>query len=178
MHRIVIVGSSSTGKTTLAKNISKKLNIKHQELDEFFWEANWKEADPDVFINRVEQLTQTNEWVIDGNYSKIRDLVWSRATDVIWLDYPIKLILSQFFKRSFVRAFKREELWNSNKESLWNNLLKSDSLLMWILKTRKVYKQRYNDIINSNIYPQVKYHHMKSHSDSNELLQKIDSHQL
>lgn len=36
MTKIVIIGSSSSGKTTLAKNISKKLDIDHQELDYFF----------------------------------------------------------------------------------------------------------------------------------------------
>ena len=41
MQRIVIIGTSSSGKTTLGKNLAQKLNITHQELDFFFWEANW-----------------------------------------------------------------------------------------------------------------------------------------
>lgn len=173
MNRIVIVGCSSTGKTTLAKKISNKLKITHQELDEFFWEPNWQEAKLDVFKHKVGQFVSGDNWVIDGNYSRVRDMVWERATDVIWLDYSFKLVLIQFFKRSFVRCFSRKELWNGNKENLWNSILKPNSLFFWIIKTRNVYKNRYMEIINSNIYPHIKYHHMKNHEDSIKLLKEL-----
>jgi len=40
MKRIVIIGTSCSGKTTLAKTIALKLNIKHIELDKLHWKPN------------------------------------------------------------------------------------------------------------------------------------------
>jgi hypothetical protein len=42
-------------------------------------------AELDVFRGRVASVVATERWVIDGNYSKVRDLVWGRAEDVVWL---------------------------------------------------------------------------------------------
>ena len=124
MQRIVTIGSSSSGKTTLGKALSRKLNIEHKELDSFYWEANWKEASLDDFRKRVMLFVETKSWITDGNYSQVIDIVWPRATHVIWLDYPFHIIMKQFFTRSVLRSLKREELWNGNRETLWDSILR------------------------------------------------------
>ncbi len=42
IQRVVIIGSSSSGKTTLGKKLANKLSITHEELDALYWEPNWK----------------------------------------------------------------------------------------------------------------------------------------
>lgn len=32
-------------------------------------------------------LDEERVWVADGNYSTVRDVLWSRATHVVWLNY-------------------------------------------------------------------------------------------
>jgi len=90
-QRISVVGTSGSGKTTLARQIFQSIDIPHIELDALHHEPNWTEAPIDVFRKRVEQSLSGNSWVVDGNYSKVRDIVWSRADTVIWLDYPLPL---------------------------------------------------------------------------------------
>ncbi len=173
MKRIVIIGSSSSGKTTLGKALSKKFNIEHKELDLFFWEPNWTQADDETFRKRVDPFTAQEDWITDGNFSQVRDLVWGRATSVIWLDYPFHIIIRQFFKRSIIRSFKKEELWSGNKETLWNSILKSDSLLVWILKTYKRNKKRYSALMESTDYPNIKFIRLKSPKETEQFLSKL-----
>jgi energy-coupling factor transporter ATP-binding protein EcfA2 len=47
--RIVVVGTTSSGKSTLAKALSERLNLDFIELDALYWEPNWKGADPVTF---------------------------------------------------------------------------------------------------------------------------------
>jgi len=81
--RIVVVGTSGAGKTTLAKNIAAALAIPHIELDALHWDPDWRGlsvTDPDEFIRRVAAATAGDAWVVDGNYGLVRALTWRRAT--------------------------------------------------------------------------------------------------
>ena len=49
MTRVVVVGTSVSGKTTLARSLAGKLGVPHVELDSLYWEADWRTASPDVF---------------------------------------------------------------------------------------------------------------------------------
>lgn len=173
MERIVIIGSSSSGKTTFAKSLSEKLDIKHKELDFFYWEPNWTEATPENFRNRVDEFTSQSTWITDGNFGQIRDLVWARATTIIWLDYPFKIIMKQFFKRSIIRSFKKEELWNGNRETLWNSILRPKSLLVWILRTYRRNKKCFSVLMESTEYSNAKYIQLKHPKETEQFLKNI-----
>ncbi len=48
---------------------------------------------------RVEAVVAGESWVIDGNYSAVRHLVWSRADTVIWFDLPRRIVMRQVVAR-------------------------------------------------------------------------------
>jgi adenylate kinase family enzyme len=77
-RRIVVVGSTGAGKTTLAEALSARLNIPHVELDSFYWEAGWAPASTLDFRARVAEALADDAWVVDGNYQSVRDLVLRR----------------------------------------------------------------------------------------------------
>jgi hypothetical protein len=54
--------------------------------------------------------------VVDGNYSRMRDIVWSRVDTVIWVDPPRHRAMRQFIWRTLRRMATRAELWNGNRE--------------------------------------------------------------
>jgi adenylate kinase family enzyme len=114
MRRIVVVGTTGSGKTTLAAAIAARLGIPHIELDALHWEANWTEAPTDVLRDRITRALSGAAWVVDGNYGKVRDLFWSRADTVVWLDYSLPVILWQLAGRTLKRVVTREELWSGN----------------------------------------------------------------
>lgn len=136
-ERIVVIGTSGSGKTTMACNIAKRLAVPHVELDSLHWEANWTEAKVEDFCERVRSAVAGDAWVVCGNYSAVRSLVWPRAEMVVWLDYSFQVIMSRLLRRTLRRAFTREELWNGNKESLRTAFFSRDSILLWALTTYK-----------------------------------------
>jgi len=135
--RIVIIGTTSSGKSTLAKVLSDKFNYDFIELDALHWEPNWKEAELSVFRERVEKAVSAEAWVVAGNYSKARDLVWSKAEAVIWLDYPFPIVFWRLLTRTIRRGWMQEELWNGNREKFWWHLKlwSEESLFHWLFKT-------------------------------------------
>ena len=46
MQRLVVVGTSGSGKTTVAGQLALILGVPHIELDSLHWEPDWTEADP------------------------------------------------------------------------------------------------------------------------------------
>jgi len=134
-RRIVVVGTTGSGKTTLAGELARRLEVSHVELDALHWEPNWVEAPIGIFRERVIRAVSGGAWVADGNYSAVRDIVWSRADTIVWLDYSLPAILCRLTRRTFRRIFTREELWNGNRERIWVQFLSRDSIFLWALKT-------------------------------------------
>jgi adenylate kinase family enzyme len=79
MQRISVVGNSGSGKTTAARELAALLDIPHVELDAIFHLPDWQELPTADFRDRVARIAQEPTWVIDGNYTAVRDLVWTRA---------------------------------------------------------------------------------------------------
>lgn len=142
-RRINVVGSSSVGKTTLAAALASVLRVPHVELDALHWEPNWTEAPDQIFRERVISAIAGDEWVVDGNYSKARDLVWDRVEAVVWLDLPLRTVLWRWLRRTSRRVARREELWSGNRESLSTQVFSRDSLLWWILSTYRRRRREY-----------------------------------
>ena len=135
LRRIVVVGVTGSGKTTLARELSRRLGLPHVELDAFYWEPNWTPAPAETFRARVAEALQGGAWVADGNYGIARDIVWARADTLVWLDYGLPVILWQLTRRMWRRVFSQEELWNGNRERLREHFFSRDSLYLWAFRT-------------------------------------------
>jgi adenylate kinase family enzyme len=101
--RISVVGTTGSGKTTLARQIARHFQIPHIELDTLHWEPNWTPAAPEMFRQRVREAVAGNRWVVDGNYGGVgvRDIVWSQADTVVFLDYSFWLAIVLWMLRTY-----------------------------------------------------------------------------
>lgn len=160
-QRISVVGSSGSGKTTLARQISQRLTIPHVELDALYHEPNWAQAPTDVFRKRVEQSLSSDRWVVDGNYSQVRDIVWSRADTVVWLDYPLPVIMGRVVRRTLRRVVLQEELWNGNRET-WQTTFSRDSIILWVLTTYHKRRKEYPMLLTQSEYTHLEVVHLRS----------------
>ena len=142
---MVVVGVTSSGKSTLAEHLSKRFDLNYIELDALHWEPGWQEAPLGVFRARVERAIEAGRWVVAGNYSIVRDLIWPKAEAVIWLDYPFPTVLGQLTRRTFRRWWTQELLWGTNREPFWDHfkLWSADSLYHWLFKTYWRRKREY-----------------------------------
>jgi len=146
MQRIVVVGTTGSGKTVLARELAKRLGISHVELDALYWEPQWIEPAMDVFRARVSRAVSGEAWVVDGNYGRIRDLVWPRADTLVWLDFSLPVILRQLVQRTFQRVVSQEELWSGNRERIRSALFSRNSLIIWALKTFRRRRSEYAEL--------------------------------
>ena len=136
MKRIVVIGTSCSGKTTLARQLAQKLNLPHIEIDSLHWGPNWTVHED--FDDRVDRATQRGAWVMDGNYTRIRIYTWSRADTIVWLDYPARVVGLRALRRTIVRAWRRTELWNGNRESFRLSFFDRESVLLWVWRTWRI----------------------------------------
>ncbi len=144
--KILIVGTSCTGKTTFGKSISEKSNIPYFDLDDFYWLPNWVEKADDVFLEDIKnEILSNDKWIVGGGYtSLVKELLWTKADTIIWLDYSLPLILSRFFKRTFRRIVYKEACCNGNYETFYSSFIAKDNLFFWILRHYKSRKRKFN----------------------------------
>jgi adenylate kinase family enzyme len=107
MRKMVVFGLPGTGKTTLALRLAGLLGVPHHDLDHVLFTASGLLPLAE-FRARTAALAESPGWVIDGNYSKLADVTWHRADTVIWLDYPLPLIVSRVTRRNLRRLAGRE----------------------------------------------------------------------
>lgn len=161
-QRISIVGTSGSGKTTLACQVSQRLAIPHIELDTLHWEPNWVEVPDNVMCDRVfHALSSYKNWVVDGNYSQVRELVWSQAQTVVWLDYSLPVIMSRLLRRTYQRLVTQQEVCNGNHET-WQTTFSHNSILLWALQTYKKRRKEYSLVLNEPEYAHLNVVHLRS----------------
>ena len=140
--RIWVRGVSCSGKTRVSKMLCRHFGLKHIELDEFYWLPDWKERDTDEFADLVKQATPSDNWVMDGNYEKLARYLTSIPDLMIWLNYPLYIVIWRCIKRTFWRIFSREYVCNGNRETLRHQFTKDGSMLYWVLTTYRRRRQK------------------------------------
>lgn len=103
-NRILVLGRTGSGKTTLARELAAAIGMPHVELDSLLFEADLSRAPLDVLRARTSEAIAAEQWVTDGNKRAVRDLVWPRADTVIWLDYPFYVSVWRLAKRARSRT--------------------------------------------------------------------------
>lgn len=148
MQRVLVIGVSGSGKSTVARSLATQLHVPLVELDALLHGADWVERP--TFVDDVDAATRASAWVTDGNYlDAVGDILWSRADTIIWLDFPRWLVEWQVVRRSFARWALRTELWNGNREPSPLAWLDPEHPVRWSwtehAKYRMAYEARFAD---------------------------------
>ncbi|WOO81313.1 uncharacterized protein LOC62_03G004841 [Vanrija pseudolonga] len=157
-RRINLTGPAGSGKSTLAQRLAALLSLPHLELDSLFHGPGW--VPRPGFAGDVEAWLRGHGegWVVDGNYRKVRGLVWAPpapdaddalpgADTVVILDLPKYTVLTSLFGRTMRRVLYGETLWNGNTET-WANVLSTDpaqSVLAYCYTQFEEHRQRLVD---------------------------------
>jgi adenylate kinase family enzyme len=147
-HRFSIVGTSGSGKSTVGRTLAAHLGVAFIELDAIRHQADWVELPDPEFRSRVAALVEGERWVIDGTYAVVRDLVWGRATTIVWLDLPRWQVMRQVIWRSVSRALTGAVLWNGNRER-WGMLLTAEHPIRWAWRTYHDRRRHYEAALDA-----------------------------
>ncbi len=172
-YRIIVVGSTGSGKTHLAADLARRFTRPHVELDALYWGPDWQEAPIEIFRERVSQALDGATWVADGNYSKARDIVWDRADTLIWLDYPLAVIMKRLSWRTLKRIFTQEALWHGNRETFRRSFFTRQSILWWALTTYRRHRRNYTALLAGSTFDHLTIIHLKSPRETAKWLQSL-----
>ncbi len=151
LDRVVVIGTSCSGKSTLAARLSAALDVPRIELDELHWGPDWQMTPPEAFRARVATAVEGPRWVCAGNYFSVRDVVWPRATAVVWLDLSFTTTFGRAVWRTARRTFTRERVCGDNRER-WLGFLDRDWIPYWVVRTWPENRRRFTAAIESGEY--------------------------
>lgn len=171
MPRVIIVGTSGAGKSVLGAQAAERLGVPFLELDALFWLPDWKQVSDDVFRGRVVAAIRPPDWVAGGNYSRARDLIWTRADTLVWLDYPLRLTLWRLFRRTIRRIVTQEDLWQTGNRERWRTQFFSrDSLFLWAIRSHGRYRREYAKLLKYPDYSHLDVHHFTTPAQASQWL--------
>ena len=99
MHRVLVLGPCGAGKSTLAFALAERWGLPLFHMDKLAWMAGWIERSDAELAQRIAEVVGGDEWLLEGNYGSMLHLRLPRATQVIYLDYPIPLCMWRILKR-------------------------------------------------------------------------------
>lgn len=170
--RIAVVGTTCSGKTTLAKGIATAIGLPHIELDVIYWLPDWKARPTDEFRMLVSSALEGDCWIVDGNYSAVRDIVWGRATTLIWLNFSFPIIFARALRRTVRRIVFREVLFAGNTETFRSAFLNMDGIPYWVLRTYWKIRKSYPRLFKENRFSHLQIIELKDQNAAHELLAK------
>ena len=175
LRRVLVVGTSGAGKTHFAKRLAGLLDAPHVELDALFWLPGWVQRERADFKAQVRQAIAPERWVVDGNYSRVRPIVWPRATAVIWLNYSPLVVGWRAISRTIVRATTRQELFSGNRESFLKSFFSRDSILVWVFYSYRKNQRRYRALFKRRAYPNLEVIEFRKPAEAERFLREMEA---
>ncbi|MPZ14843.1 MAG: AAA family ATPase [Chloroflexi bacterium] len=158
-----MVGTSGSGKTTVARQLAERIGVPHVEIDALYWGPSWT-ARPDEEVRRLLiEAVQEEGWVTEGNYTRfVQPLVWEQADTVVWLDFPLARVMGQILVRTVRRAVTKEPLWHGNRESIRTAFFSRDSILLWALQSHGRQRRRYTEALEDPRWAHLQFVRLSS----------------
>ena len=108
--KILIVGIVASGKTTLAKKLSKLLDIKHYEIDSVVHDDENGIKRSEVEQKKIfKKIDKEDDWIIEGTLRKHLFYLCEMADKIIYLDIPLIVRKRRIFVRFIKQLFRIEK---------------------------------------------------------------------
>lgn len=148
--RIVVLGPSNSGKSTLAVAIADKTGRPAVHLDQLrhIPNTNWQERSDDAFAKLHDSAIIEDNWIMEGNYSALLPQRLDRATGCILLSSNVWFRYFRYLKRTLRNTQTRAGHLEGGQDTL------SWQMTYWIIKTRNK-AERYARIIRETGKPFV-----------------------
>ena len=176
MRRILVVGTSGSGKTTVAQIIASRLNLNRHASDDFYWEPGWQPVASDRVDHLLDQVLAEPSWVLDGNFEDRWEDVWNRADLIIWLDYTFFRTMWQVTSRNASWFISQRLVWSGNRMTLFRAVSGVRHSMRSFRRKRKVYPRYIAQLQHTEVV------HLRSRRQTkawlNDLMPGLPSDQL
>ena len=93
MKRVIVIGSPGSGKSVFARKLREKTGLPLISLDNVWWKADRTHLTREEFDERLAEILEKDEWIIDGSYSRTFEPRFAACDTVILLDYDADVCL-------------------------------------------------------------------------------------
>jgi len=94
IQRAIIIGCPGSGKSTFARALQQQTSLPLYHLDRIYWNEDRTTVSQEVFLERLNELLQKEQWIIDGNYGSTMEQRMEACDTVFFLDYPVEVCLA------------------------------------------------------------------------------------
>jgi adenylate kinase family enzyme len=164
-QRIAIVGPPGCGKSTLARKLAGQTGLPYVELDSLYYKPMWQKTPDQAFYDAVVRHAGEDAWIIDGNYEVVRDIVWVRAQQLVWLDFPLYLVLWRLLARTTRRLLSGEMFANGNRESFWR-LFGTRSIFLWAIRFHGPRRRKFEELLGGRRYAHLRVLRFRSQGEA------------
>jgi adenylate kinase family enzyme len=100
-RRIMVIGCSGGGKSTLSRKIAAALNLPNRSMDrEVFWLPNWVQRPRAEQRAILSEIVKADRWLLDGTNPSSFDIRLPRTDLVIWVRPPRWRCLLGVYRRA------------------------------------------------------------------------------
>jgi adenylate kinase family enzyme len=135
--------------------------------------ADWQQRPSEEMHAMVDTATEAETWIVDGNYSGLRAMLWPKATHLIWLNFSFSLVLARGLRRTIRRVVTQEELYSGNRETFRQSFLSSDSVLHYMAATFHRRRSTYRKILGEDRIWPMKVTELGTPEEAAELLDAL-----
>lgn len=141
--------------------LAARLELPLLELDAVFHaQPNWVDLTREEFRDQVTAYLAAHRdgWVIEGNYSHVRDLILPLAETAVWLDLPFLTVYRRLAWRTISPLdHGRRTLEQATGKPFRQTFLTPDSMLVWGIKSwqphrRSLIESLYTDQPAARVY--------------------------
>ena len=94
MRRIIVIGCPGSGKSVFSRALHEKTGLALYHLDNLYWNADRTKVDHDIFLRKMQDILESDAWILDGNYQSTMEKRMLYCDTVFFLDYPLEVCLS------------------------------------------------------------------------------------
>jgi adenylate kinase family enzyme len=130
-RRIIVLGPTNSGKSTLTEALARRLDIPSVHLDQFrhLPGTDWQQR-PDADFARLHDTAMAMDaWVMDGSYSRLMPQRVARATGIIVLDAVLPVRVLRYLRRTLLQKRRAGGLEGARETVKWQ-------MLVWLWVTR------------------------------------------
>ena len=99
LRKIILIGSGGAGKSTLAVELGRLLDLPVIHLDALFWQPGWQEMPRDEWNLLLGDLVKQDAWVMDGNYGGSMNIRLAACDTIIFLNFSRWICMYRLMKR-------------------------------------------------------------------------------
>ena len=91
MKKVIIIGCPGSGKTTFAEKLQRATNLPLYYLDAIWHKPDRTHISREEYDKKLAEIFKTEEWIIDGNYSRTIEERIKNSDTIFLFDLPTEV---------------------------------------------------------------------------------------